>query len=123
VLRLAVSRINPSTRIATLGFDSLMALELRNRIEVALDVSLPASLLFTYRSVDALVPHLAEKMGLPLDEGRERSAAGAIEPPGAPADAPGQPAAKSRPSLAEVSEEEAEAVLLATLDALEVDAK
>ncbi len=113
VLRLGASRIHPSTRIAALGFDSLMALELRNRIEIALDVSLPASLLFTYRSVDALVPHLAEKMGLPLDGGG----------PAHPASPPVRRAVASGPSLADVSEDEAEAVLLAKLDELEVDAK
>lgn len=41
-----------------MGFDSLMALELRNRIEAALGLKLSATLLWNYPTVAALTPYL-----------------------------------------------------------------
>ena len=50
-----------------MGIDSLMTLELRNRLEATLKLSLPATLVFNYPTVTALAGHLAEKMGLLLE--------------------------------------------------------
>jgi hypothetical protein len=47
-----------------------MTLELRNRLEASLKLSLPATLVFNYPTVAALTGHLAEKMGVPLDLGK-----------------------------------------------------
>jgi polyketide synthase 12/myxalamid-type polyketide synthase MxaF len=44
-----------------------MSIELRNRLEDALGLSLSASLIWNYPTVNALAPFLAEKMGIPLD--------------------------------------------------------
>ncbi len=41
VLGLAASRLDPQRSLTTLGFDSLMAVELRNRVETDLEVTLP----------------------------------------------------------------------------------
>jgi len=44
-----------------LGLDSLMAVELKNVLEIALARSLPISLLFDYPTIDALSEHLAQE--------------------------------------------------------------
>lgn len=75
VLHLPASRIASDKPLKTLGLDSLMSIELRNRLEDALGVSLSASLIWNYPTVNALAPFLAEKMGIPLDgQGQEPSA-------------------------------------------------
>ncbi|UQA57009.1 type I polyketide synthase [Polyangium aurulentum] len=67
VLRLDPSRITSETPLNTLGFDSLMAVELRNRLELLLGATLPVTLVWGYPTVAALVPHLATKIGVPLE--------------------------------------------------------
>ncbi len=64
VLRLPEARIANSAPFNTLGLDSLMALELRNRLEVGLALSLPATLVWAHPTVTALARHLLEKLGL-----------------------------------------------------------
>jgi acyl transferase domain-containing protein/acyl carrier protein len=59
VLKLAPGRIERSRALGSLGLTSLLAMELRNRLEAALGRSLPASLAFNYPTVAALVEHLA----------------------------------------------------------------
>jgi acyl carrier protein len=46
------------------GLDSLMALELRKALGTGLDLTLPATLLFNYPTIDALIEHLAPQVGL-----------------------------------------------------------
>lgn len=67
VLRLDPSRITADTALHSLGFDSLMAVELRNRLELLLDATLPVTMVWGYPTITALVPHLATKIGIPLD--------------------------------------------------------
>ncbi|MEU1013659.1 type I polyketide synthase, partial [Streptomyces sp. NPDC005890] len=55
-----------------IGFDSLTAIELRNRLSAATGVKLPATLIFDYPTPVALARHLREELG--------ESAAGAIAP-------------------------------------------
>jgi acyl transferase domain-containing protein/acyl carrier protein len=58
VLKLEPSRIEKSTPLKTLGFDSLMGLELRNRLEARLGVTLSATLVWTYPHIAALTEYL-----------------------------------------------------------------
>lgn len=64
VLRLEPSRIDRKTALQELGMDSLMSLELRNRIEASLGERLSATVIFTYSSVAALARHMLERLKL-----------------------------------------------------------
>jgi NADPH:quinone reductase-like Zn-dependent oxidoreductase/acyl carrier protein len=67
VLGLAVNRIDVHKPLRNMGIDSLMTLELRNRLESGTGLKLPATLIFNYPTVTALTGNLAEKMGIPLE--------------------------------------------------------
>jgi NAD(P)-dependent dehydrogenase (short-subunit alcohol dehydrogenase family)/acyl carrier protein len=58
-------RIELGEPLHDLGMDSLMAVELRNRVGVALGAELPATLLFEHPSVTALVEHLFDSVLAP----------------------------------------------------------
>ncbi|HEX4420309.1 MAG TPA: SDR family NAD(P)-dependent oxidoreductase, partial [Kofleriaceae bacterium] len=60
VLRIPQAKVAAKEPLTGLGMDSLMGLELRNRIEATLGVTMPATLLWTYPTVAALSQHLAK---------------------------------------------------------------
>ena len=89
-----------------LGLDSLMAVELRNALARSLGCSLPATVAFDYPSVQALVGHLTERLApQTASEGRAITAVAAV--------ASGSHAAVE--AVVDMSEDEAEAMLLAEL--------
>jgi NADP-dependent 3-hydroxy acid dehydrogenase YdfG/acyl carrier protein len=64
VLRMSAAELGRDTPLPALGLDSLMALELRNRLELNLGVILSATLIWGYPTIAALAPFLLDKMGL-----------------------------------------------------------
>jgi acyl transferase domain-containing protein/NADPH:quinone reductase-like Zn-dependent oxidoreductase/acyl carrier protein len=114
VLGLAASTpLGPRQPFSELGLDSLMAVELRNGLGAALGRSLSATLLFDYPTSDALTDYLLATLPEP---------GGSTGPDERPLEAV-RARSGSRPSTDEVmdamaalSEEEAEAMLLAELD-------
>jgi NAD(P)-dependent dehydrogenase (short-subunit alcohol dehydrogenase family)/acyl carrier protein len=64
VLQLDPSRIDRLAPLQSLGLDSLTSLELRNRLEALVGVKLPATVTFTYPTLEALARHLLDQLGL-----------------------------------------------------------
>ena len=62
VLRLPAERLDAKTPFSSLGLDSLMGLEIRNRLERSLGVLLPATLVWSYSNVAALARHLLDQL-------------------------------------------------------------
>lgn len=58
VLRIPSDRIGVETPFVSLGVDSLMSLEMRNRLEADLQLKLPSTLLFTYPDTTSLADYL-----------------------------------------------------------------
>ncbi|HEX4954981.1 MAG TPA: SDR family NAD(P)-dependent oxidoreductase [Thermoanaerobaculia bacterium] len=63
--------IDPAQPLQELGMDSLMAVELRNRLARDLGLVLPASLVFDYPTPERLAAHLAGELGLPVPAAAE----------------------------------------------------
>ena len=72
VLKSAPSRIDLNKPLKTMGLDSLLALELRARFEKSLGLTLPGTLVWNYPTVSLLAAHLAERMGIQLEEAEPR---------------------------------------------------
>jgi acyl carrier protein len=99
-MRLDPSRLDRSKALGEMGVDSLMSLELRNRLEIDLGIELTVTLLFTYPTVTALAGHLlSDLLQVP-----------SAEPPDPP---PAEPAASA---VAEEVERLSDRELLALFD-------
>jgi acyl carrier protein len=59
VLKIAPARLDSRRALGSLGLNSLMAMELRNRLEAALGRSLSATLAWNYPTIEALAAYLA----------------------------------------------------------------
>ncbi|MEU9360174.1 type I polyketide synthase [Streptomyces sp. NPDC048301] len=67
VLRLEAGSIDREAPFKSLGLDSLMSLELRNRLEMAFGMKLSPTLLWTYGTTAALAGMLTGRLGAPDD--------------------------------------------------------
>ncbi|MFD5430531.1 acyl carrier protein, partial [Streptomyces sp. NPDC127084] len=68
VVKVPARRFDPDRPLKSLGIDSLMSLELRNRLESVFGIRLSATLIWNYPTIHDIVPFLAEKLGLELDD-------------------------------------------------------
>jgi acyl carrier protein len=82
ILRLEPARIDAEAPLKSLGLDSLMTLELRNRLEHDCGLHLSATLVWNYPTIAALAGHIAELLGLGSDPASPAAPAGADQ--GAP---------------------------------------
>ncbi|WPB81056.1 SDR family NAD(P)-dependent oxidoreductase [Archangium violaceum] len=64
VLRIDPSRVGRHEPFRALGLDSLMSLELRNRIEATLELKLSVTLLWVHSTLAALAVYLLDQLGL-----------------------------------------------------------
>nr|WTA00839.1 type I polyketide synthase [Streptomyces sp. NBC_00857] len=68
VLRLGSTTLDPQTPLKALGFDSLLSMELRVRLESDLGVKLASNFVWQHPTLSALATGLAERMGLELQD-------------------------------------------------------
>jgi NAD(P)-dependent dehydrogenase (short-subunit alcohol dehydrogenase family)/acyl carrier protein len=94
--------IAPRQAFNDLGLDSLMAIELRNSLSTALEHALPGTLLFDHPTIESLADYLSTHVPALVENAAQPSVD--LTRAGAPAD------------IAEMSEAEAERLLLAELD-------
>jgi acyl carrier protein len=66
VLRIPSERVESSTTLASLGMDSLTALEFRNRLEQSLGLALRATLIWAHPTTASLAEFIAKQLGLEL---------------------------------------------------------
>ena len=64
VLWLAPEQLPPDAPFGKLGADSMMGLEIRNRLQRATDLHLPATLIWTHPTAGALTDHLLALLGM-----------------------------------------------------------
>lgn len=101
----AATQVDPRTPLKDIGLDSLMAVELRNALTRSIGQALPATLLFDYPTLEALAGHLAGTLELDTEARRE------------PVERAQNEATNTKAQLAALSDADAEALLLAELDA------
>ncbi|MCA9715865.1 MAG: KR domain-containing protein, partial [Myxococcales bacterium] len=89
VLRCQASALDLETTFTSLGMDSLMGLELRNRVEAALGVRVAATALWSHPTVTRLAAHVASALHSPAP------------PPKNPASRPDDATARAPEGLAE----------------------
>ncbi len=68
VLKLPLPRVDPGKPFGLMGLDSLMGLELRNRLENLLGLTLSATLVWNYPTIKEMAAYLAGKVGHTLTE-------------------------------------------------------
>jgi myxalamid-type polyketide synthase MxaE and MxaD len=91
VLKLAARKIDRDRPMGTMGLDSLMGIEFVRRLSGALEIPVPATVVFNYPTIRLLARQLLQR--LHLDEAETSAIA--------------EPAAMAASKLPEVSEEEA----------------
>jgi myxalamid-type polyketide synthase MxaB len=104
--------LDPQQGLAELGMDSLMAIELRNRLQSSLGCPVPATLAFDYPTIAALVDYLAGVLNLGSgdDQGGEDDLLAITAPQTEPE--------TNQADLDELSDSEAEALLMDKLDSM-----
>jgi polyketide synthase 12/epothilone polyketide synthase D len=68
VLRIDPARVTGTTRMGSLGLDSLMAIELRNRLEASTGLTLSVTMIWNYPTPAQLAEHLLAKLGVDAPE-------------------------------------------------------
>ncbi|WP_338866152.1 type I polyketide synthase [Myxococcus stipitatus] len=110
VLRMDPERLGPRVALGSLGLDSLMGMEIRNRLEASLGLKLSATLVWAYPTLSALVTFLSERLGLSSSEQPPR-AEDALTEAVAPASAAALTSAAVSSEIEDLSEAEVERLL------------
>jgi myxalamid-type polyketide synthase MxaE and MxaD len=111
VLRAGTSSIEGDLPFQDLGFDSLMAIELRDRLETALGVRLSATLVYAYPTPRALVGGLEQRLGTPTADPQPMPGQG--QAPSTPHDSP---AHARQEELSALGDDEVAALLIQELE-------
>jgi acyl carrier protein len=108
VLRLDPTRIDVEQGLFDMGMDSLMALDVKTRLETAVNRRLPSTLTFNYPTVTALAGYLASEV----------LAVAPVGPPSVPLDDKPEIPRREPETRDELSEEELAAMLAQKLEGL-----
>ena len=110
VVRMDAAELDADTSFSELGVDSLMGIELRNRLGTTTGVALPSTAIWTYPTPTKLAQYIASVVATPDPD----------QPPGTAAQASRahEPDKDEQAALA-LGDEVAEALLLDELDGLE----
>lgn len=123
VLRIPAAQIGRRTPFASLGIDSLLSLELRNRLEASLGLRLSATVLYTFPDLLALTHELGSQLwpASPAVDAKRGPAPSPPDRPPARSPKPTEPLASraAEATPAGLSQAQAEAALEAELAALE----
>jgi len=118
VLRLHSSdEINPRQGLMDMGFDSLMAIELRNHLANSLAHQLPATLLFDYPTLNALTAYLEQELFDSASTESETLEMTTIDDDSLQSRTP---PAQTDASITELSDDEAASLLMDRLDKIGV---
>lgn len=104
--------LDPQQGLADLGMDSLMAVELRNRLQGSLGCPVPPTVVFDYPTITALVDYLAEVLKLETADTPDDSDLLL------PMEAASMEEAQTGTATDNLSDSEAEALLLQKLDSM-----
>ena len=114
VLRRNPDHVDARQPFGMMGLDSLMALELRNRLESAIERSLPATIAWNYPTVTQLAAHLETLIG-DVGPASDQRASGPVSASEATQDAAAQPAPQPAPETAEARPSEPAAFAMENL--------
>ena len=106
IMGMDAADIDTKTGFSDLGMDSLMAVELRNYLQTNLETAIAASLAFDYPTVEALTDYLLKEVLT------DKASVEELEKQ------PVEEIAESETNLDDISDEEAEAMLLGKLDSM-----
>jgi acyl carrier protein len=112
VLNADRSRIDRHRAFGDLGLDSLLSLELRNRLEAIVGEKLSATLLFTYANLSALTAFVVAKLGGSAERPQTAPRAPSVPLAATPLVAPEE--------IEAMSDEDAERMLSDSLKQLEI---
>lgn len=112
----SAGELDRSMTFRDMGLGSLMAVELRNRLESTLGVRLSVALLFTYSTIAALAGYVLAQLG------QDPADTGVAQTPEQPAELPHQ-AGLLAERVDQLSDTEAEAMLLESIRLVEQDAR
>jgi acyl carrier protein len=81
VLKTDTARIDPAKTFASMGMDSLMALQFARGLAATTSSKVPATTIFNYPTIQKLAVEIALRMGIPLDGDQTAVAVGAPKKP------------------------------------------
>jgi acyl transferase domain-containing protein len=80
VLRMSASKISRTARFGSMGLDSMLSLELRNRLERRTGLTLPGTLVWNYPTLERMSAFLVDKLG-EASAGEASAGGGPLEAP------------------------------------------
>lgn len=114
----SIDVIDPQQGFSELGMDSLMAVELQNRLQTSVGTAMPASLAFDYPTVEALADYLVQTIVPTESSGESVETLQSLEDGNTTTTMETNGESITQSTLDELSDSEAEALLISQLDSM-----